>query len=231
MALTTYSQIKPGLRAYETRSFCVAADLGQSSDPTAIAIVEKVAIKHVHSRGTEIDKGEQFHIRYLRRLPLGLSYVDQRQEVVRLLSREPLDIQTPLILDETGVGRAVCDIFEDAGLKPIRVTITGGNEQSARGRRKWSVPKGILISHLDARLHLGELKIADGLAEADVLREELKDFRRHVSAAGRYAYEARTGKHDDLVLAVALCLWNFVGRPRPQTARCFHATFTPRKAT
>ena len=39
------------------------------------------------------------------------------------------------------------------------------------------------------------------------LAEELKDFRRHVTNAGRATYQARTGKHDDLVLAVAIALW------------------------
>lgn len=51
-----------------------------------------------------------------------------------------------------------------------------------------------------------------------MLREELRDFRRHISTAGRYSYDARTGKHDDLVLAVALALWNFVGRTKPPAA-------------
>jgi hypothetical protein len=41
----------------------------------------------------------------------------------------------------------------------------------------------------------------------------LKDFRRKVSTAGRYQYEARVGRHDDLVLAVAIALWSCVGRP------------------
>jgi hypothetical protein len=39
------------------------------------------------------------------------------------------------------------------------------------------------------------------------LHEELKDFRRHVTTAGRATYQARTGRHDDLVLAVAIALW------------------------
>ena len=37
--------------------------------------------------------------------------------------------------------------------------------------------------------------------------------KRKVSAAGRFQYEARVGRHDDLVLAVALALWLCVGRP------------------
>jgi hypothetical protein len=50
------------------------------------------------------------------------------------------------------------------------------------------------------------------------MADELKDFHRKVSAAGRYSYEARAGRHDDLVLAVAIGLWAIVGRPKPVPA-------------
>jgi hypothetical protein len=53
-------------------------------------------------------------------------------------------------------------------------------------------------------LHTGELKIAAALSEAGALQEELKDFQRKVSDAGRATYNARKGAHDDLVLAVAI---------------------------
>ncbi len=76
-----------------------------------------------------------------------------------------------------------------------------------QSERSWTVPKHVLISTLDARLHTGELRIAAELTESGALAEELKDFRRKVSAAGRYSYEARVGRHDDLVLACAIALW------------------------
>ena len=78
--------------------------------------------------------------------------------------------------------------------------------------------KGLLISGLDARLHTGQLRFAAELQEARPMAEELKDFRRRVSAAGRFTFEARVGQHDDLVLAVAIGLWVLAGRPRPPTA-------------
>jgi hypothetical protein len=46
------------------------------------------------------------------------------------------------------------------------------------------------------------------------LETELKDFRRRVSEAGRYSFAARTGAHDDLVLAVAIALWRAARRKR-----------------
>jgi hypothetical protein len=51
------------------------------------------------------------------------------------------------------------------------------------------------------------LKIAAALSDAGALQEEWKDFQRKVSDAGRATYNARTGAHDDLVLAVAIALW------------------------
>ena len=56
-------------------------------------------------------------------------------------------------------------------------------------------------------MHTGELKIAAALSDAGALQEELKDFRRKVSDAGRAAYNARTGARNDFVLAVAIALW------------------------
>ncbi|MFZ5781747.1 MAG: hypothetical protein ACOY4R_16270 [Pseudomonadota bacterium] len=164
----------------------------------------------------EREEVETFDVRHLARLPLGLSYVDQVAEVRRLLGRPPLRGNAELVIDETGVGRPVGDLFEDAGLSPTRVTITAGENQSGftTGRR-WHVAKSLLISHLDSRLHTGELRFAATLTEAGAMQEELKDFRRKVSAAGRYSFEARVGRHDDLVLAVAIGLWTLVGRPRP----------------
>src|SRR5262249_42490394 len=135
-----------------------------------------------------------------------------------LLTRPPLngDARTKpaeLVIDETGVGRAVGDIFADAGLKPVRVSITAGNEATFAGReRSWHVAKTILISIVDAMLHTGTLRFAASLSDAPTMRDELLDFRRRLSETGRATYAARTGAHDDLVLAVAIACW-WVNRP------------------
>jgi hypothetical protein len=64
-----------------------------------------------------------------------------------------------------------------------------------------------LISGVDARLRASEVRIAAGIRAAGALADELKDFQRKVSDAGRATYAARTGAHDDLVLAVAIAVW------------------------
>jgi hypothetical protein len=212
------AEIPEGYRREEERTFVLAADLGQSTDPTAIAVLEHCKFFNRHVSGPRNQVGECFDVRHLERLPLGLSYPSVVQEVAMLIARKPLAGRCELIIDETGVGRAVADIFDSTGLKPTRVSITAGTDQSRHGLRGWHVPKQILISTLDARLHTGELRFAADLLEAGAMQEELKDFRRKVSAAGRYAFEARVGRHDDLVLAVAIALWAVAGRPKPPVA-------------
>src|SRR5262249_31783872 len=210
---------------HRSTSYVVGVDLGQSSDPTAVCVLEWQ--KGVLDGNSEYERhtatgrlpqkpGQCLAVVHLERLPLGLAYPDVVQLIKNLLARPPLDAPTTtLLIDETGVGRAVGDIFVQAGMRPNRVTITaGGEETAAVGFNRWHVAKTILVSRLDAALHTGDLRIAQELRETGPLVEELKNFQRSVSAAGRATYEARVGMHDDLVLATALAVW-WATRPEP----------------
>jgi hypothetical protein len=73
------------------------------------------------------------------------------------------------------------------------------------------VPKLTLVSRLQALLHQGQLKILRELAEAETLVRELQDFRVEYTAAGHLTFNARSGKHDDLVLALAIAVWRAHG--------------------
>jgi hypothetical protein len=75
----------------------------------------------------------------------------------------------------------------------------------------YKVPKLMLISRVQALLHAGRLKIHKHLADAPALVEELQSFRASVSDHGFWRFGARSGKHDDLVLAVAIALWRSHG--------------------
>jgi hypothetical protein len=110
-----------------------------------------------------------------------------------------------LVIDETGVGRPVSDIFNSAGLLPTRIAIGFGLEPTQRSGDSYTVPKSVLISGLEAAMHCGTFKIAPEISAA--LIEELSDFQRKISKSGRSTWDARTGKHDDLVLAGAITLW------------------------
>lgn len=203
--------------ARKVDEWIVGVDLGQSTDPTAICVMHHRIIPAgdrdsdwtplPKARAWRQNRSEHFDVRHLERLPLGLPYPEQVERVAALLTRPPLDAGATLVIDETGVGRPVGDLMDRARLYPKRVTITAGLESTRAGGSSYHVAKSLLISGLDARLSTGELRIASEIADAGALADELKDFQRKVSAAGRHIYNAREGKHDDLVLAVAIALW------------------------
>jgi hypothetical protein len=185
--------VAPVFLPRETR-WVVGLDLGQSSDPTAIAVLEHTrgvldsntpSNRHCGIEDIKQVPAERIDCRHLQRLELGISYPAVVQTVKNLLARPPLDGNdgikpAQLVIDETGVGRAVGDIFEEAGLKPVRVSITAGAEVTPAGRDRWNVSKSVLISTVDALLHTGDLRFAAALVEASAMKDELLDFRRHL---------------------------------------------------
>ncbi len=94
----------------------IGADLGQAQDPTAIAVAE------VHP--------PEIHGRHLERLPLGTPYPKVVERIGDLVDKLP---GADLVVDATGVGRAVLDQMREAGLAPVAVTITGGRFTSYDG--------------------------------------------------------------------------------------------------
>jgi hypothetical protein len=195
----------------------VGLDIGQSIDPSAVCAMNHKVIpgEHVRDEKNRVmrqSKTERFLVRHLERLPLHMSYPRQIEHVANLLGREPL-IGATFALDFTGCGRPVADQFERAGLRPHKVLITAGNEVTMNGGNVHHVPKGFLVSGLESRMHSGELKIAAELTESPALKEELRDFGRKVSESGRVTYNARSGAHDDLILAICIALFMATNRP------------------
>jgi hypothetical protein len=151
---------------------------------------------------------------YLERLPLGMEYPAQVNHVCEILARPPLGGKIKAVADQTGCGAAVCDLFGRAGLDLIRVIIGSGFEPVRHSHNRWIVPKSDLIGPLDALIATDCLHVAPALSEAETLREELKDFKRVISETGRNSYSARSGRHDDLVLSIALAVFGLQGARR-----------------
>jgi hypothetical protein len=179
--------------------FVVGCDLGQAHDPSAVCVVKKID-------GT--GRRPIFQVGHLERLPLNTPYPGVIAHVGRLLAR--LKGPAELVIDYTGVGRPVFDMFVAHGMSPIGVSITAGDATTHEGF-VYKVPKLVLVSRVQALLHSGQLKINKDLAEAPALVEELQSFRAQVTDAGYWRFGARSGKHDDLLLALAICLWRSFG--------------------
>jgi hypothetical protein len=88
--------------------------------------------------------------------------------------------------------------------------VTAGDKETrdyVAGCEEWRVAKLLLVSHLQASLNEGTLRIAKTLPDARALAEEMTDFRANISDSGYTSFGARKGAHDDLVLAVAIGNW------------------------
>jgi len=192
----------------------VGLDLGQSQDPSAIAVIERARVCAYPDperpwNGELRLTSTAYDVRHLERPKLGTPYLD-----VCRRSAELVDALTPrgrveLVVDATGVGRAVLEMLRPLIRCPLlEVTITTGEEERACGGGRWHVPKRDLVAGVSAELGAKQLRVAAALPDAAVLLQELRQFRMKISAAGRDTYSAwREGDHDDLVLAVALALW------------------------
>lgn len=153
--------------------------------------------------------GPVLAVRHLERLPLGTPYPNIAARLAALFDRIPLSGGT-LVVDETGVGKPVVDLLRTrpirATLRPL--TITSGSRARVEPSGRWRVPKKLLVANVQRLLGAGRLKIAGGLPEAAAILRELADFRVTNTPYANETFGAGThGGHDDLVLAVALAVW------------------------
>lgn len=194
----------------------LCADLGKLQDYTAISIInefERFEVPPVsgltvtairHRRTGDV----RYELPFLQRLPLGTDYVSQVRTIQRLHAELTRKCKpTPrLVIDATGVGQPVADMFRGQGLNPIEVWFSGGNKPTRRAHG-WNVPKADIISALQRAIGRQELKIAAGIPEAPTLFEEAARMQAKQNPSGYVRYSHREDEHDDLVLSVGIGLW------------------------
>jgi len=187
--------------------FSVGLDLGQSSDYTALSVLERIGIGH--------EAGYQ--VRHLERVR-GVSYPVIVSKVSAMLHTPALENDVSLVVDQTCVGALVVDLFNQAGLGPIGVLIHGGDRVSYEGGA-CRVPKRDLVGVLQVLFQSGRLKISSKLPLAATLQTELLNFRVKIDPVTAHdSYSAwREQDHDDLVLSVALAAWWAEQEPEPST--------------
>lgn len=186
----------------------IGIDLGQVYDHSALAIVERLEERSAADMAglTILD---HHHVRYLKRWKLGTEYDQVVKDTGDLIKRGHLE-DAVIILDATGVGRRVADLFMQAhrlgrltNYWPRPYVITAGREVTDE-----LVPKRELVGTMQTLLQSGRLKIAEALPEAEILKNELLNFKVKTSPTGQESFEAaRDSIHDDITLAVALACW------------------------
>ena len=178
--------------------FSLGVDLAQSSDYTALTILERTsydtgkAVKGIPNPtvwrngrliaggGHKVHKVYEHHYQaqYLERLPIGTSYPQQVARIKQLHDelQKTTGARPLLVADATGVGRPVIDMLTATELRPIAITITGGDAVTQDGL-EYRVPKRDLVSAVQVLLQSERLKIARALPEANTLTAELLAFK------------------------------------------------------
>jgi hypothetical protein len=151
---------------------------------------------------------------HLERLPQRTPYPAQLARILVIKSQLPREAQ--LIIDASGVGKGLFDLAVEHHLDPIGVIIHGGYEVHRRPHdRVLTVPKMRLIAELTKRLHLNDLFVPKSAKEGLPLRRELLNFRPEITRSGVETWNARSGEHDDLVMALCLALFQLTGEHVP----------------
>ena len=205
------------IRDSPPNAIILGLDLGQANDYTALSVTEaQTDVAHRLDRYAVRALDRWRPRRYqdvVARVAEILPKLTASVLVHRHVGFVPMRPRVTLVLDRTGVGRAVGDLFTEARLDVDLqlVSITGGADVVRDPTGGWRVPKRDLAGVVSVALQNGRLEIANQLEHAATLRAELKNFRARISATGHDSYGAgddwREGNHDDLVLAVALSVW------------------------
>jgi hypothetical protein len=150
--------------------FFVGVDLGQAHDFTAISVLER--------RNSDASKKQfVYHLRHLDRIR-GEPYPSIVNRIAKIMHTPELKGNAWLVIDQTGCGRPVFDMFTEGELDPVGISIHGGDSVTHEGRN-WRVPKRDLVGCLQVLLQSSRLKIASELALGPVLQAE-KIGRAHV---------------------------------------------------
>jgi hypothetical protein len=151
-----------------------------------------------------------YSVRHLERVPLGTPLTAQIGRLISIKNQLPRSAR--LIIDATGVGRALYGMAIEAHLSPIGAVIHGGFEVHTNPRDNIiSVPKQRLVSELYKRLELGDISAPRNLEFWQAFRREMMNFRSEMTRRGSESWNSRSGEHDDLVMALCLALFQLTG--------------------
>ena len=190
--------------------FIIAASLGTSMQPTAIAVLEQEVLKN---RNRVAETGA-LQLRHLERLPLDVNYPKTAARISKLLETKEIKDEekcggAEVLLDLTGSGRAIVELFERAEIQPISVRIIGAGMSEEKAQSgEWRIPKVELIGALRVLYEAERLKTAKGLDLVPELLNEFRNFKMRPPRIDPNDPESwREGQSDDLIFAVALAAW------------------------
>lgn len=177
--------------------YLAGLDLGQAADYSALVIASQ-----------QWEEGKaHYGVVHIERFPLRTPYPKIVAAVMERLAAPEL-VNTTLVVDGTGVGRATVDMFRAHGRRLEAVSIHGG-DQVTEVDDYVRVPKRDLVGIIQVLLQTERLKFAADLPDVGLLTNELLNFKVKIDPVTAHdSYSSwREGDHDDLVLSLALSCW------------------------
>lgn len=179
-----------------SKNIILGLDLGQQSDYTVLTAIHD----NRKENGT-------YDLIYIKKYKLKTSYVTVVKDIYTLISNSPILIGSPIVIDATGVGRPVVDMFLDVGTNLISATITSGMVSNWKTVSEVTIPKKEIASVLQVVLQNRRLKIPSDLEGLPDLQREFLNFKVSISNRGGSSFNASSGYHDDIVMSLGLAIW------------------------
>lgn len=184
-------------RPEATSAVDVGVDPGKLSDPCAVVLYTREGGRRV--------------MRQARRLPLGTRHDDVADRLARwAVNLGDQGRAITLFLDVTGVGEAVWELLQrrlvGGSVMLVPILLTGGEQGPTRQPKtgRVNVSKRYLVEQLlEPALNGRQVVAAAGCPDLEEVRRQLNAFRATYGEGGSVSYEAKSGQHDDLVLAAA----------------------------
>jgi hypothetical protein len=178
----------------------IGLDLGQQVDYSVLSVLE---VERQYLRGT----GSNYNLRFFHKFPLKTPYQAVVNYTAWFVEKAFYGRDYIIIVDATGVGRPIIDLFRVGDLAVVALTITGGIRANWRSRTEVVVPKRELVSSLLSVFQSYRLKIADNIKHRRELEQELINFQPKIVSQDLVTLEGRGGYHDDFVLSISYATW------------------------
>ena len=149
-----------------------------------------------------------------------LSYMDLGEFTKEMMQSLAFGDNCSLIIDGTGIGEAVYDIYTSLGLDPVKIIFTSGETAAVeRNRTQFSqkfgavsgykVPKVDMISAAQVIFQQGRIRFAENIDFRDECFQQLQSFVGKVNEkTHNVKYENLTEDiHDDFVTMIIQACW------------------------
>jgi hypothetical protein len=154
-------------------------------------------------------------VRWVERVPLGTHYTSVVERIAVVAEAAQGWGHTTIVLDSTGVGRPIVDMLKRrTSISLHAVTFTSGEHEVQPAYNTHRVPKVDLVTSLETVLQSRRLEVVPDCPLQPELAAELSAFDFALSARGHATFDAQSGSHDDLVMALCLAVW-WLAKPDP----------------